>query len=342
MRVCNVRACQPPTPGSPADWRTSMGQILVAVDTDAGLTGYGVGGGGAAGVHVVETVLHDLLLGRDPADVEGLWEEMYRATLPFGRKGLAIMALSGVDLALWDLRGKAQNRPVVELLGGQAGEPIPTYVTVGTQVEAVLDEGHAGFKLDLAFVQEALDEAVLVRRVAEAREAIGPGRPLMFDAFMEWDLATALRMAEALAPYDVSWLEEPLSPDDLAGYAELSRRSPVPIAGGEHEFCMAGFRELIDRRLHHVLQPDACWCGGLTVLVWVYEQARLAELRVCPHRGAEVWGLHAIAALDPEPLAEVGRSWMTWMGGQPAVQDGTVRLSSRPGFGVEIDEDLFA
>ena len=105
---------------------------------------------------------------------------------------------------------------------------------------------------------------------------------------------------------------------------------------------MTGFGELIDRRLHHVLQPDACWCGGLTVLVWVYERARQAGLRVCPHRGAEVWGLHAIAALDPAPLAETGRPWMSWVGGQPAVEDGAVRLSDRPGFGVEIEEDLLA
>ena len=340
MRVRDVRACQPPTPGSPADWRTSLGQILVAVDTDAGPTGYGVGGGGAAGVHVVRTVLRDVLLGREPADVEGLWQEMYRATLPFGRKGLAVMALSGVDLALWDLRGKVEDRPVAELLGGRVGEPIPTYVTVGAEVEAALGEGHAGVKLDLAFVRGSLDEAELVRRVAEAREAVGPGRLLMFDAFMEWDLATALRMAESLAPFDLAWLEEPLAPDDLAGYAELSRSSRIPIAGGEHEFGVAGFRELIDRRLHQVLQPDACWCGGMSVLVGVYERAGRAGLRVCPHRGAEVWGLHAIAALDPEPLAETGRPWMTWVGGQPAIEDGTVRISDRPGFGVEIDEGL--
>jgi L-rhamnonate dehydratase len=342
MRIRDVRACQPPTPHSPADWRTSMGQILVAVDTDAGLTGYGVGGGGAAGVHVARTVLRDLLVGRDPADVEGLWREMYRATLPFGRKGIAIMALSGADLALWDLRGKAAGRPVAELLGGRVGEPIPTYVTVGEDVEDVMGQGHAGYKLNLAFVRDAMDEDEVTRRVAEAREAVGPGVMLSFDAFMEWDLPAARRMAQRLAPYDLAWLEEPLPVDDLAGYAELSCTSPIPIAGGEHESTMAGFGELIDRRLHHVLQPDACWCGGMTVLAWVYERARQAGLRVCPHRGAEVWGLHAIAALDPEPLAETGRPWMTWVGGQPAVQDGTVRLSDRPGFGVEIDEGVFA
>ncbi len=107
MHITNVRACQPRYPSLP-DWRTSLGQILVAVDTDAGLTGYGVGGGGLAAIHIVRTVLRDLLLGRSAEPIDALWAAMYRATLPFGRKGVAIMALSGVDLALWDLRGKAE------------------------------------------------------------------------------------------------------------------------------------------------------------------------------------------------------------------------------------------
>ena len=101
MKIKDVRACQPVTPKSPDDWRTTVGQILVAVDTDAGLTGYGVGGGGFAGIHVVRTVLRDLLLGRNPAEIATLWREMYDDTLAFGQKGLVVMAISGIDLALW-------------------------------------------------------------------------------------------------------------------------------------------------------------------------------------------------------------------------------------------------
>src|SRR5438045_867626 len=134
MKISDVRAVQPIAAGSPPDWRTSLGQILIAIDTDAGLTGYGVGGGGRAGVHVVRTVLRDLLLGRDPEPIGALWRAMYDATLPFGRKGLAVMALSGVDLALWDLRGKAERRPVVELLGGRAGRPVPAYHTAWGEI----------------------------------------------------------------------------------------------------------------------------------------------------------------------------------------------------------------
>src|SRR5207244_3199314 len=138
MKITNVRSIQPVSPGSPPDWRTSLGQILVAIDTDTGLTGYGVGGGGLAGVHVVRSVLRDALLGRDPEPIEDLWRRMYEATLPFGRKGLAIMALSGVDLALWDLRGKAERRPVAELLGDPIDRPIPTYLTVWDEIPPAL------------------------------------------------------------------------------------------------------------------------------------------------------------------------------------------------------------
>jgi L-rhamnonate dehydratase len=175
-----------------------------------------------------------------------------------------------------------------------------------------------------------------VRRTAAARDAIGPDRELMIDAWMAWDVDTTLAIAERIGPLGIGWIEEPLSADDLRGYEELCRHCPIPIAGGEHEFTAIGFRELIDRRLHHVLQPDACWVGGMTEMVKIYRMAQEAGLRVVPHRGAEVWGLHAIAALDPRPLAESGRPWMTWVEGQPAIVAGEVRVGDRPGFGVTV------
>ncbi len=341
MRITQVQTVQPETPGSPPDWRTSLGQILVAIDTDDGLRGYGVGGGGAAAMHVINSVLADMLLGADAGDVETLWERMYRATLPYGRKGLAIMAISGVDLALWDLRGKAVGKPVAEVLGGRVGQAIPTYSTLlFSDLDAALARGHQAFKIHLNSFESVQRPDDLVEHVAGVRQTIGRRRELMFDAFMRWDVETTLRMAEKLAPYDLAWLEEPLPPDELAGYAELCRRSPIPIAGGEHEYTARAFGDLIDNRQHQILQPDVCWCGGLTELVKIYALAKAAGVRVCPHRGSEPWSLHAIAALDPRPLAESGRPWMTWVGGQPEISDGVVRLSDRSGLGVEIDDSL--
>ena len=350
MKITEVRACQPPC-DSPADWRTSLGQMLVAIDTDAGITGYGVGGGGASAIHIIRTVLRDYLLSKDTEPVESHWNAMYQATLPFGRKGVAIMALSGVDLALWDLRGKAAKQSVAQLLGGPSHAAMPTYTTVWDDIPDALIGQHSAFKIHLGEMHphaQPLSQGERGDRlhhfldiVTRARKRVGPAAKLMIDAWMKWDIAFTLRFAEKAAPLGIDWIEEPLPPDDLTGYAELVRNCPIPIAGGEHEFTAAAFAEIIERRLHHVVQPDVCWCGGMTELVKIYALAKKHGIRVCPHRGAEIWGLHALAALDPEPLAESGRPWMTWVGGQPAIQDGMIGAPTGPGFGAVIDEAVF-
>lgn len=341
MIITNLRACQPIAPTSPPDWRTSLGQILVAVDTDAGRVGYGGGGGGAAGIHVVRTVLRELLVGRPVEPVEARWQEMYDATLPFGRKGIAVMALSGVDLALWDLRGKAAGKQVAALLGDKVRTEIPTYATVWDAIPAELIGKHHAFKIHVGKAEDLSVDA-LEATVAAARLQVGPDVPLMLDAWMKWTVPFTVEVARRLEEYHLTWIEEPLSPDDLDGYAQLVRRCPIPMAGGEHEFTAAAFGDLIRRRLHHVVQPDVCWCGGMTELVKIYHLAKEHGVRVCPHRGAEPWGLHAIAALDPEPLAEMGRPWLTWVRGQPAIYDGLARLTAAPGFGVHFEQATLA
>ena len=336
MKITNVRACQPDAPDCPDDWRLSMGQILIAVDTDAGLTGYGVGGGGAAGIHVVQTVLRDLLLERSPEPIEELWDEMYRATIMFGRKGLAIMALSGVDLALWDLKGNAEGVPVTELLGGTTGISIPVYRTFWGELPPQDIEPFRAVKLHLGRSDDGPEATIAAIR--KARMIAGPDRELMLDAWMTWDLEFTLQVARDVADCQLGWIEEPIPIDDVAGYRKLSAESPVPIAGGEHEYTKYGFCELIDSRIHQVLQPDVCWCGGLTQLIEIYRMAGEAGLRVVPHRGSELWSLPALAALDPDPLAESGRPWMSWVDGQPGIEDGVIRVPDAPGFGAVIDE----
>ena len=342
MKIVDIRATHPMTPDTPRDWRGWLGQILVAVETEDGLTGYGVGGGGPAGVHVVRTVLREVLLGQDARDVEGLWMRMYRQTLPFGRKGLAIMALSGVDLALWDLRGKREGRSIARLLGGSL-RPIPAYATVFKPEDAAkaLKAGYRAIKIHLRTWGMEVSPDRVADLVRGVRETVGPEVEIMADAFMSWDIPFALEVARRIASYNLTWLEEPLPADDLDGYARLVESCPVPIAGGEHEFTAAAFEDLMRRRLHAVFQPDVCWCGGLTQLVKIYEMASQYGVRVCPHRGSEVWALHAIAALDPQPLAESGRPWMTWVEGQPRIENGTVQLVERPGFGVTFDDGLW-
>ena len=339
MKITNVRAVQPDSPTAPQDWRTIVGQILIAVDTDTGLTGYGIGGGGVAGIHIVLGLFRDLLIDRDPSDIAAHWDRMYRQTLPFGRKGLALMAQSGVDLALWDLRGKAEGVPVCRLLSERPLSSAPAYASLGADPEDAVGQGYGAIKLHLPQADDQAAQDAIVDAVARARRAIGPSTRLMTDAFMRWDVSTTLRLAEAFAEHAVEWVEEPLPPDDFTGYAELMRRSPIPIAGGEHEYTAAGFAELIDRRLHAILQPDVTWCGGLTQLIEIYRIANQAGVRVCQHRGAETWGLHAVVAFEEsDPLAEAGRPWLTWLLDQPVIENGSAFLSERPGFGIRVDE----
>ncbi len=317
-----------------------MGQIAVSVETEDGLTGYGVGGGGAAGVHVVETELRRLLSGSDATQVECLWEEMYRATRPYGRKGIAVMAISGVDLALWDLRGKREGKPIADILAGKNACPpktIPCYKT-GFSAEEVIRSGSKGFHAlkfhaGLNRKQDVADVVVPIRRV---RDILGPEVRLMADAGMSLNAESALRLVDALEGCNLEWLEEPLPPEDLKGYAKLRDQSPVPIAGGEHEYTASAFDVLMRERLHTIVQPDATWCGGLTELLKIYQMGEKYGVRVCPHRGSEIWALQAIASIDPDPLAESGRPWIDWMNGQPEIVNGNVAIGNAPGFGVRL------
>ena len=345
MQITEVRAVQPATPNAPRDWRTQLGQILVRVETDGSLHGYGVGGGGAAGIHVIETVLRDLLIGRDAREVEQLHTEMCRHTCFYGRSGLVVMALSGVDLALWDLRGKAAGKPVARLLDPnvEMSRPVPTYLTVFDEheTEAALSAGHHAVKLHVERFGTPPRVAALADLVKRARDKLGDRGELMIDAFAKWDVASTLQVAAAIQRERVAWLEEPLPPDDFAGYRQLVLQSPIVIAGGEHEYLASGFQHLVDSRLHAVLQPDVNWCGGLTTLIEGYRMAQEANLRVCPHRGCEPFALHAIAALDQQPLAESGRRWFNCLDGAPRIENGHVFVPDRPGFGVDVDPHIW-
>ena len=340
MRIKSIRAVQPKAPGDPNDWRTWLGQIAVTVETEDGLTGYGVGGGGRAGIHVIETALRRPLIGADSTHVEDLWEEMYRATRPYGRKGVVVMAISGVDLALWDLRGKREGKPVAEILGekdGPVGKRIRCYKT-GFSAEEAIRNGAQGFRAVKlhAGIDPNQEIGEIVGPIRRVRETLGPEVQLMGDAGMKLDVDCALRLAEALEGCDLAWLEEPLPPEDLEGYAKLRDESPIPIASGEHEYTAAAFDLLMSERLHAIVQPDVTWCGGLTELVKIYAMGEKYGVAVCPHRGSEVWSLHAMASLDPDPLAESGRPWIDWVAGQPKIVDGEIAIDDAPGFGVSL------
>jgi L-rhamnonate dehydratase len=327
-RITDVWAVIPKGTNEPQDWRTAMAQILVVVESDDGQRGFGIGGGGPAGLYIIDSVLREVVVGQDPRDVTAIWERMYRATHHFGRKGLAVMALSGIDLAIWDLLGKQEHQPVYGLLGGLRHQQVPAYASLGPVVGDSMQQGFKHVKLHLPAVNDGIEE--IVGLVRAGREAVGPDIPLYLDAGAKWDRQTSAQIVDAIAEYDIGWLEEPLLADDLDGHRQLGERTRIPIAGGEHEYTRWGYEALLAAKALTVWQPDASWVGGMTVMRELFALGQANE----------VWGLHAILALADRPLAEAGRPWVTWVQGAPAIQDGMIGVPTGPGFGVTFDDAL--
>jgi L-rhamnonate dehydratase len=323
--------------------------IVVQIETDEGITGLGVGSGGDVAALIVERHLRDLLLGEDPTDVELLWDYMYRATLPYGRKGLAIHAISGVDNALWDLVGKIRGEPVYRLLGGRTKDRIPVYAT-GRRPELYAPLGFHGNKMSM--LHGPADGEAGMREneafVRRAREAFGDDRDIMVDAWMTWDVEYTLRMAERLARYGVRWIEEPLPPDDLEGMAFLrSQIKPMLLATGEHEYTRWGFRDLIAHGAADVLQPDVTWCGGITEMRKICALAAAHNLPVIPHIGG-CFSYHLVMAHTNCPMAEYQVQGpeadqfvpiYAMFEREPLPVDGYVHLTDAPGFGLELRPD---
>ncbi|MGH9658805.1 MAG: enolase C-terminal domain-like protein [Bryobacteraceae bacterium] len=322
------------------------GALLVEIKTKQGITGYGLGSGGGAAAYIIEHHLKDLLVGASAANIELLWDQMYNATLFYGRKGVVIMAMSGVDLALWDIRGKQAGQPVHRLLGGPTKDKVPAYYT-GFEVEAALKLGFRAFKHPIrqGVVQGREGMRKTVEDLREIRKRIGPEAMLMIDVLCQWDVPYTLEMADRMAESRLYWIEEPISPDDLEGYAQLCReiRGPL-IASGEHEYTRFGFQELIAHKAVKLVQPDTTWCGGLTELRRIAALAASHSLPMVPHRGGSPYGLAVIFTTPNCPLAE---SFGTLEKSSPLLAAMTSRYENghyypndKPGFGVEITPSM--
>jgi L-rhamnonate dehydratase len=338
--VSKIRAWQPSTPGSPDDWRTSLGQIIVEVEFESGFVGIGVGGGGAASLHVINSLMRTELTNKTFVTPLELHHHMCQYTSFYGRSGIVPMAISGIDLAIWDAYAKSNNSTVLSILNPNC-DPItncPMYQTVFDETDALLatEQGMAAVKLHLERYGSDPDIDEIAELVQRTRAAVGPDCELMLDAFGKWSVATTRKVADRIYKYDIAWIEEPLLPQEIASYAQLCRHSPIPIAGGEHEYLIDGFRRLIDAHAHDVYQPDINWCGGLSTLIAIYEMANRNEVRVCPHRGSEAFALPAIIALDPRPLAESGRDWFKAITPPTRVEQGRASCNVGLGFGIQL------
>jgi L-rhamnonate dehydratase len=298
--------------------------------------------------------LASLLEGQDPLDVEGLWHRMYHHTNRYGRRGAAIHAISGADIALWDLRGKILGQPIHELLGGAHRKTVRAYASFlfGSSARETAELSRQAVDLGLTAVKLGWGpfgktEAADLAQVEAARRAVGDQFELMVDAGQAWDAATALRRSRLLQPLGIAWLEEPLSQDDVKGYAELCQHSPLPIAAGEGEVTRWGFEQLIDCGLQ-VLQPDVAFCGGLTVCVQVSQLCRQAGRRCVPHSFSTginlAASLHWMAACPEGELVEYCLRPSPLMRhlvrDLPPLVDGRVAVPQGPGLGIELDEDV--
>ena len=279
--------------------------FTVEIATDKGVTGYGAGGPG--GGMVVTDHLTKLLLNEDPFNYERIWDICWRSTMHYGRMGITMNAISGVDLALWDLIGKALDTPVYRLIGGAVKPRVPAYCT-GNDIEQHIEAGFRRLKLAIphgpADGQEGMRKNVeLVKR---ARQALGPDGDIMLDCWMSWNERYTLEMAGLVAPYRVYWMEEVLQPHDYAGFGRLNAAiKSTRIATGEHEYGRYGFRYLLEHNSASIWQPDINWCGGLTELRKIGSLAAAYDIPVIPHGGGLSPAIHWILASVNAPWAEL-------------------------------------
>ncbi|MEZ5392103.1 MAG: enolase C-terminal domain-like protein [Bryobacterales bacterium] len=303
--------------------------------------------GRAAAATIIHGHLRNLLLGMNPLDIELLWDQMYSSGAMYGRRGVFVMALSGVDNALWDIAGKTMDQPVYRLLGGTTKQRVPSYFT-SADPEPGLALGFEHFKLpirDGVFEGRAgMDRIEGVLR--EARQAIGPDRSLMIDCGLRWnDVAYVKEIAKRLEPVRLYFIEEPLSPDDVLGYAELVREvEGTLIASGEHEYTQYGFEMLFHHKAVEVVQPDVTWCGGVTALRKIAAMCATRGLTFIPHRGGSLFGLPLVLSTPGAPLAEsfgTGDASSDLMLAITApFEKGHYLPPEGPGFGTQITDEL--
>jgi L-alanine-DL-glutamate epimerase-like enolase superfamily enzyme len=338
---------------------TFHGWLVVEILTDDGLAGIG---NAALAPQVtkqaIDLYLKPLLIGQNPWDIEFFWQHMYRKTMAFGRKGIGMVAISAVDIALWDLLGKSAKQPVYRLLGGKTKQRIPVYASrlYATKPTELAAESarykNEGFKaMKLRFGWGPADGADGMQRNVElvrtVREAVGDDIDVMADAYMGWTLDYAKRMLPLLEPFQLRWLEEPVIPDDIQGYAELKSYGRIPIAGGEHEFTLYGFRDLLQARAVDYIQFDTNRVGGITQARKIAALGEAHSIPVIPHAG-QMHNYHVVMASLNSPMAEyfpmvdveVGNELFWYLfAGEPKAKDGFIDLDDQiPGLGLTIAE----
>ncbi|MGQ7311197.1 L-rhamnonate dehydratase [Microbacterium arabinogalactanolyticum] len=328
-----------------------LGTLVVEIEASDGTVGFSVTTAGEIGAFIVEKHLARFLEGRAVTDIERIWDQMYKSTLYYGRRGVVLNAISGVDLALYDLLGRIRQVPVFELLGGPVRDELQFYAT-GARPDRAKELGFIGGKMPLHHGPAEGEEGLRknIELLADMRERVGDDFWLMYDCWMSLDVDYATRLAHAASDHGLKWLEEALIPDDYWGYAELRKRAPssMLITTGEHEATRWGFRQLLETGVD-LIQPDVGWCGGITELIKISALADAHGTMVVPH-GSSVYSYHFVVTRTNSPFAEflmmhptaeeVVPMFSPMLTGEPVPVNGRLKVPETPGFGVELSDAI--
>lgn len=367
MKITKVEALYLRLPEVKDQCDSGQDALIVRVETDAGITGIGEVDSSPLGVkgviegpfsHTITCGLGQLVVGEDPFETEKIWHKMYSANIYSGRRGIGLHAMSGIDLALWDIKGKALGVPVWKLLGGGFHQKIrcyasslfgPTPAKTGELARRYRDQGFTAVKFGWAPMGR--DERTDIALVREGRKGLGDDADLLIDAGLVWDSKTALQRANAFADYGIFWLEEPLRPDDYEGSRRLAESTPVRIAAGEEESSRLSYIDLMDRGRIDVVQVDLTRCGGFTEATKIAALAWDRGLPVANHGfttyinvAAALHWLNSIPnALICEFVAEEETNLREIITKQRLrAKDGYLEIPQEPGLGIELDEEAVA
>ena len=352
--IANPMTRFPRYAGSRASWGVArVPTVIVEVEQDDGLVGIGASCGGEAACFIIEQHLAMLIEGQSVQTISYLWEQMWRASIHYSRKGVGVHAISAIDLALWDLLGKVRGEPVYRLLGGATKQRVPLYATTA-RPDLAKAKGFFGAKIPLPFGPEAGAEG-MEQNVAFCkrwRDACGPTYPLMLDCYMALDVHYAAELARRLVPYHFLWIEEPLMPDEYGAHARLSEKLrglgvTTHLATGEHEYTRWGFNALIEAGVD-LLQPDVMWMGGVTEFARVAALASAKGVAIVPH-GSGPFGYFMCMAFPNVPMAEflvmsedadaLVPNFGSMFVEEPMPVNGYVSLpTDKPGWGLELNK----
>jgi len=344
----------------------TRGSCIVEIETADGIVGWGeCYGPSAVAKAYLETQFAPRIIGRDAFDVEVIWEDLYNRIKDYGGRGMATSALSGIDIALWDIIGKSCGKPIHKLIGGAYRTEVTAYATglyfidMDRLIEEAVEEanefvgnGFVAIKMKIGLGSPKLD----IERVAAVRKAIGDDVRLMVDANHCFTVPQAIRIGRELEKLNVEWFEEPISPEDIDGYVEVTRSLDMAVAGGENEFTRWGFRDLVVRKAMDIIQPDVCAAGGISECRKIATLASAHGVECIPHAWGSAIGLaatlHFLAALPDQPpsfrpmpplleLEQCENPFRDLLSVEPILQKGgKVQIPTGAGLGIEINRSV--